>query len=66
MVNYKRNTFVDGELAKSINFKESNSDLEALEYIINDLMYADFNYFIEIDEDEYFERTGLRMEKRTL
>lgn len=53
LVNYKRNTFVDGELAKSINFKEGNSDLEALEYIINDLMYADFNYLIEID-DEYF------------
>ena len=63
LVNYKRNTFVDGELANSIDFKKDNSEVEALELIIQDLMFADFSYFTEIDEKEFFERTGKKFEE---
>lgn len=63
LVNYKRNTFVDGELANSIDFRKDNSEVEALELIIQDLMFADFSYFTEIDEEEFFERTGKRFEE---
>lgn len=58
LVNYKRNTFVDGELANIIDFRKDNSEVEALELIVQDLMFADFSYFTEIDRDEYFKRIG--------
>lgn len=54
LVNYKRNTFVDGKLANIIDFRKDNSEVEALELIVQDLMFADFSYFTEIDRDEYF------------
>lgn len=63
LVNYKRNIFVDGELANSIDFRKDSSEVEALELIIQDLMFADFSYFTEIDEEEFFERTGKKFEK---
>lgn len=63
LVNFKRNTFVDGELANSIDFRKDNSEVEALELIIQDLMFADFSYFTEINEDEYFKRIGKEFEE---